>query len=89
MLVLEGVLEELEKVLRAHAPAGDRLDGICVHGPSFGTRSSGVFALADAQWQFWYAEGPPCTTKHRNYTRLLDELRQTDGSEESGIEENR
>ena len=83
---LDRVLERLREVLRIHATHDS--PAVCVHRSEYGTRSSGVIALTPRRWQFWHADGPPCSTKYQNYTRLLDGLRQTT-REESRIEENR
>ena len=73
---LDRVLAGLQEVLSSHGPADDPLSGVCVHAPGYGTRSSGLFALGEARWNFAYADGAPCETKYRNYTRLLDELQE-------------
>jgi hypothetical protein len=73
---LERVLNGLRRVLAIHGPEGRSLEGVCVHMGAYGTRSSGLFALGGRKWGFWHADGPPCETKYRNYSRLLDGLRQ-------------
>ena len=75
-LEVEGVLERLRSVLRSHGPAAEATKGVCVHTPEYGTRSSALLTLGEPRWRFWQAEGPPCEAKYRNYSRLLDELRQ-------------
>lgn len=70
------LVEALCDVLRGHEGAAEPLESTCVHTPVYGTRSSSVLALAASRWRLWYADGPPCEAKYRNYTRLLDDLRE-------------
>lgn len=69
------VVGGLRAILATHAPVGEPLDGVCTHAPGYGTRSSGVFVLGEARWQFWYADGPPCETKYQDLSPMLEELR--------------
>jgi hypothetical protein len=71
---LDRILAGLREVLCTHGPDDDPLSGVCVHAPGYGTRSSGLFALGERHSYFAYADGAPCETKYRDYTRLLDEL---------------
>ena len=73
---LERIVAGLSDVLRAHGDPANPMDHVCVHTPTYGTRSSAVLALGRSRWRYWHAEGPPCETKYRNYTTLLDDLRQ-------------
>jgi uncharacterized protein with NRDE domain len=59
---LKRILSSHDLVLDPRKP--DQLNTVCVHGPSFGTRSSTIIALdADgATWHYWHAAGPPCRT---------------------------
>ena len=72
---LRSVLDRLVAVLSDHGPAGRPTEGVCVHTPGYGTRSSALLALGDRRWRYWYADGPPCEAKYRNYTVLMDEIR--------------
>ncbi|ADE04850.1 NRDE family protein [Haloferax volcanii] len=49
---------------RAKAALGDHDFGVCVHDPEgrFGTRSSSVIALGEAEFAYEFADGPPCQT---------------------------
>ena len=43
------------------------LDALCIHTPSYGTRSSTVIALdGDGLMAYRHADGPPCTTSFRD-----------------------
>lgn len=64
-----------------HTPAGPRgpLDALCVHTPSYGTRSSLLLQLAeggfdDTRSEFRYADQAPCTRPHEDFTPLLRDL---------------
>lgn len=72
------VFESLSEILRSHADRARPLDNVCVHAShiGYGTRSSSIWAIGRRQRRFWYADGPPCETKYRNLTALLDELQQ-------------
>jgi uncharacterized protein with NRDE domain len=72
------IFESLADLLRSHADRGRPLDNVCVHARDmgYGTRSSSIWAIGERQRRFWYADGPPCETKYRNFTALLDELQQ-------------
>ncbi|WP_424008517.1 NRDE family protein [Haloferax denitrificans] len=49
---------------RAKAALGDHDFGVCVHDPEgrFGTRSSSVITLGEAEFAYEFADGPPCQT---------------------------
>jgi hypothetical protein len=85
---LEAVLDAFRGVLAEHSEE-DPLEGVCVHRNGYGTRSSGLFALGDPERRFWYAEGPPCETKYRDLTPLLEGLWPGRRSEGEVIEANR
>ncbi len=70
----EEIFRGLAEILACHDdPEGP---GVCVHSQDYGTRSSAIFALGGPRQRLWYADGPPCQTKYRNHSALLDELRQ-------------
>lgn len=49
-----------------------RVQALCVHTPSYGTRSSTVVALAPNRVvTYRHADGPPCRTAFRDLTALL------------------
>lgn len=66
---------ELEGLLQSHDADGP-LESVCVHTDGYGTRSSAILAVGSHRWHYWYADGPPCETKYRNHTALLDDIRQ-------------
>ena len=68
------LFEDLTRLLASHRDPGTPLDNVCVHTEGYGTRSSAIWALGGARSRFWYADGPPCESKYRNLTALLDEL---------------
>jgi uncharacterized protein with NRDE domain len=41
-------------------------NNLCVHGQTFGTRSSSIltYSQAAARFRMWYADGPPCRTHY-------------------------
>lgn len=46
---------------RAAGALGNHEFGVCVHGDSFGTRSSSLLRVDSAgRGRFWFADGPPC-----------------------------
>jgi uncharacterized protein with NRDE domain len=48
------------------------LTATCIHSPSYGTRSSTIFAArADQTTAYLHADGPPCTTPFTDRTALL------------------
>jgi uncharacterized protein with NRDE domain len=85
------IFEGLVEVLTEHGEGEDPLEHVCVHTPGYGTRSSAILALGEERWRYWHAEGAPCQAKFRDYTRLLDELRERPAFEERTwtCEENR
>lgn len=72
---LPGALEGLADLCRTHSDA-DPLASPCVHTESYGTRSSALLALADADGAsvLRFAEGPPCQNDYGDFTPLLHEL---------------
>jgi uncharacterized protein with NRDE domain len=71
----EQVLDALASLCREHGTGGGGLGDTCVHLGEYGTRSSALFMLTDADCdkRFLFAEGPPCRNEYRNYTPLLHE----------------
>jgi uncharacterized protein with NRDE domain len=74
---LPALVEALCKLLGSHPNRLNPLENPCVHTPEYGTRSSTVLALGGRRWHWWQAEGAPCETKYGNFTRLLDQLRES------------
>jgi uncharacterized protein with NRDE domain len=79
----EGWLERLGDWCGDHASAGPRgpLDALCVHTPSYGTRSSCLLQLADGGLEdshsvFRFADGAPCEESYEDFTPLLRDLGQ-------------
>ena len=72
---LPGALAGLAELCRDHQD-GDPLASACVHTESYGTRSSALLALADAESEsvFRFAEGTPCQNAYDDFTPLLHEL---------------
>ena len=79
----EGWLERLGDWCGDHASAGPRgpLDALCVHTPTYGTRSSCLLQLADGGLEdshsvFRFADGAPCEESYEDFTPLLRDLGQ-------------
>ncbi|MBW2360266.1 MAG: NRDE family protein [Deltaproteobacteria bacterium] len=77
----EGWLPRLGDWCRDHASAGPRgpLDALCVHTPTYGTRSSCLLQLAeggleDSSSVFRFADGAPCEERYEEFTPLLHDL---------------
>lgn len=66
----EQVLESLARICRSHEGEGP-FEHTCVHADPYGTRSSTLLRLGSAGPRLLYADGPPCRTEYRDYTRLL------------------
>jgi uncharacterized protein with NRDE domain len=50
----------------------EAVTSVCIHSPSYGTKSSAIVALAgDRVVQYLHAEGPPCTAPFVDYTHLV------------------
>jgi len=58
-------IEELRGLFQEHE------DGICQHGPQFGTTSSTIIALGK-EAIFLHADGSPCTSAYEDYSHLLE-----------------
>ena len=76
-------LEHLAARCADHEPAGPRgpLDALCVHTPTYGTRSSSLLRLADggldaADSVLRFSDGPPCEGPYQDFTPLLRDLGQ-------------
>ena len=74
-LGLAASLEGLALLCRDHG-ASDPLANACVHTESYGTRSSALLALAEAEGEsvFRFSDGPPCENDYDDFTPLLHEL---------------
>jgi uncharacterized protein with NRDE domain len=70
----ERIASQLVEVLSDHGDASP-FENACVHSPDYGTRSSALIALGEAQRGYWVTDGPPCRAKFTNLRRLLDDLR--------------
>jgi uncharacterized protein with NRDE domain len=73
----DALLERLADLCRSHDGDGAPTDAACVHAGRYGTRSSTLLRLADAdaESQLLYADGAPCRTPYEDFTPLLRELR--------------
>lgn len=76
----EQVLESLGRICRQHE-AADPLAAVCVHTPSYGTRSSLLLRLEDPpaggrprQGELHFSEGAPCRAPYTEFTPLLRAL---------------
>ena len=69
-------LDRLAEICRGHDGGGDPLQDACVHAGGYGTRSSALLWLAEAEAEgiFRFAGGPPCTREYEDFTPLLREL---------------
>ncbi|MXR52136.1 hypothetical protein GRX03_11060 [Halovenus sp. WSH3] len=47
---------------RAATVVGDHEYGVCIHREQFGTRSSSLLYVGEAETRYRYADGPPCET---------------------------
>jgi uncharacterized protein with NRDE domain len=67
----ERLRRELHEIVSDHTLAldprlPDALGALCVHFGRFGTRSSSLLFLDEAnRWQQWFADGAPCTSEHQ------------------------
>jgi uncharacterized protein with NRDE domain len=75
------VLDGLAHLCRSHDAVGPRgpLDALCVHTPSYGTRSStllrlGEGGLDDSSSVLRFADGAPCENTYEDHTALLHRL---------------
>lgn len=62
---------ELVKILKDHGETEE--DAVCVHHEGAGSVSSTLLYLRDpfTNSEYYFADGPPCTTNFRNVSRLL------------------
>ena len=69
-------LECLASICRSHDGGGDPLRDACVHAGRYGTRSSALLSLADADDGdvLRFADGAPCATEYEDFTPLLRRL---------------
>jgi uncharacterized protein with NRDE domain len=80
----DSLLDRLAELCRSHEGGSAPTDAACVHAGRYGTRSSTLLRLgeADAGSQLLYADGAPCRTAYRDFTPLLRELQCGAGSAE-------
>ena len=69
----ERALDDLARLCAGHE-GGDVFRDACVHAGRYGTRSSPLLSLTDADPVLRYADGPPCVTSYDDFTPLLHEL---------------
>lgn len=70
------VVGVLQGALRTHA-SGPGQPGLCVHGPGYGTVSSMILALSNAdagENVLLYANGSPCATPYRDFHEVVRRL---------------
>jgi uncharacterized protein with NRDE domain len=75
-LEADSVFRELQGALRTHA-SGSTGIGLCVHGQGYGTVSSIILALSNAdpgENILLYADGPPGETPYRDYRDVIRRL---------------
>jgi uncharacterized protein with NRDE domain len=70
------LLDRLGAICRGHDGYGDPLQDACVHAGRYGTRSSALLRLDDAEGEgaLFFADGAPCATEYDDFTPLLREL---------------
>ena len=64
----------LGKIMADHDSPHNPTAPICIHGAKAGTRSSSLIALRDRslnEAQFYFADGPPCTTPYLDLSTQL------------------
>jgi hypothetical protein len=72
----DNAVRGLQRALRTHG-SGPGQVGLCVHGPGYGTVSSTILALSNAdpgEHLLLYADGSPCTTPYRDYREVVRRL---------------
>ncbi len=70
------VLDRLATICRGHDGGGDPLQDACVHAGGYGTRSSALLQLGDADGEsvLLFADRAPCASEYEDFTPLLREL---------------
>jgi uncharacterized protein with NRDE domain len=64
------LVPELRRLLSDHTPPG--LPAMCIHTPSYGTRSSSLLAVSPGRVDaYWHADSAPCQADYRDFTSLL------------------
>ena len=69
-------MKALQGALRTHASGSGQV-GLCVHGSGYGTVSSTILALSNAdpgESVLLYADGSPCATPYRDYHEVVRRL---------------
>ena len=75
-----GTIRALQNALRTHA-SGPGGVSLCVHAPGYGTVSSTILALSNAdpgENVLLHAEGPPCSNPYRDYHDAIRQLPSAD-----------
>ncbi len=73
---IDGALEGLSGICRAHTRADGRLGETCIHTEAYGTRSSTLLTQGSAGPLLHFADGAPCETPYEDLTPLLHDLGQ-------------
>jgi uncharacterized protein with NRDE domain len=70
------LLDRLAAICRGHDGDGDPLQDACVHADGYGTRSSTLLSLGDADGEsvLLFAQRAPCASEYDDFTPLLREL---------------
>jgi hypothetical protein len=64
------LVPQLRRLLSEHTHPG--LAAMCIHTPSYGTRSSSLLALSPGRVDaYWHADAAPCQAEYRDFTALL------------------
>ena len=71
--------QALAVICRDHESKGDTFQDACVHAGDYGTRSSTLLVLRDADSEsgFWHASDAPCRTEYDDFTPLLHDLQKS------------
>ncbi|MCI4371812.1 MAG: NRDE family protein [Thermoplasmata archaeon] len=73
---MDDTIRTLQATLRTHG-SGPGGVSICVHGSGYGTVSSTILALSNAdpgENVLLYTDGPPCTTPYRDFREVIRRL---------------
>jgi len=70
----EKSIEDLKLILSRHAPVPER--SVCLHRPSFGTRSASLIAAGGRRAPLYlHAEGPPCRSEWKDLSPARGEVK--------------
>ena len=77
------VLDRLAAICRGHDGDGDPLQDACVHAGGYGTRSSSLLKLGDAEGEsvLLFTDRAPCASEYEDFTPLLRDLDRSHGLE--------